>query len=370
MIEQGKISSIQMAILMFPTILATSILSVPSITMTYAGHDMWLSPIWASLMGVATVCISVGLHKLYPRSTMMTASTQILGFIPGKLFGLLYLYFLPHITGVVIRQYGEFVSSTALPQTPILVIMATLTVVSAVNVRLGIEVVGRSSQIFVAFIALLILFVFVLLTGEFHPEELLPLGEKGILPSLKGAVAPSAWYAEYILLAFLTPFIKDSSNILNRGLWSVLLVTVTMLASNLACLFLMGDLTESFNYPLFIAARYITIADFMQHLEAMIIAIWIAGIFVKISVFLYVFSVAVAEWFQLKDYKPVVFPLTFLCMVYSFWIVNSPSDLASLINGGGNLYTLFFMFLLPALLLCFGMVKHKLAKAKKGATSS
>ncbi len=51
MIEKGKISAAQMAMMMYPTIIATAILLVPAITARHANQDMWLSPLWASLIG-------------------------------------------------------------------------------------------------------------------------------------------------------------------------------------------------------------------------------------------------------------------------------------------------------------------------------
>lgn len=68
-------------------------------------------------------------------------------------------------------------------------------------------------------------------------------------------------------------------------LGSLVFTTTAMTVTNLFCLFLIGDLTDTFVFPVMIAARYITIADFLQHIESLIIAIWIFGIFVKISVF-------------------------------------------------------------------------------------
>ena len=64
--DKGKISVTQLAFMVFPAILATAILSVPGITMHYAGHDMWMTPIIGSFVGLATIGISVGLDRLYP----------------------------------------------------------------------------------------------------------------------------------------------------------------------------------------------------------------------------------------------------------------------------------------------------------------
>lgn len=362
MIERGQISSAQLGIMMIPTVLATSILSVPSQTMAHSGHDMWLSPLYAGIMGLLAVWIAISLGRLYPKCTLIEAGTSILGKWGGWLIGLSYVFYLPHLTGVVISQYGQFINGNALPRTPSFIVTGTLVFVCALNVRSGIEVIGRSSQIFTTLFVVLLAVLFVLLTGELDLAELLPFGERGLAASLKGAFGPSAWFSEYIAIAFMLPYVRDRNKAWSKCNMSVLFVTLAMTMTNLVCLFLMGDLTDSFIYPVMIAARYITIADFMQHLEALVIAIWISGIYVKISVFLYIFSVVVAQWLNLKDYRPIVMPLAFLCTVYAYWVAGSQADLAAIYGPSGNIYTLIFLFVLPLLLLVWGYLKHKLQK--------
>jgi len=363
--DKGKISASQLAIMIFPTIMATAILSVPSLTMHYAGHDMWLSPIWGSVVGLAAIGISLGLNSLYPGKTIIEVSSQILGWLPGKLFGLVFLFFWPHLIGLIIRVYGEFISSNALPETPLFVIMGTMTAVCALNVRLGIEVVGRTSQIFVTLLAFLLCLIFVLLIDELNPEELLPFMEKGLLPTFKGAVSPAAWFSEYIVLAFLLPFVHNKKNVTPIMLSSLVITTIAMVVTNLFCLFLLGDLTDSFAYPVMIAARYITIADFLQHIEAIVIAIWIFGIFVKISVFLYIFTITAAQWLGLRSYKPLVFPLSYLCMVFTYWLVSDRPGASSLVSTSANVYTLVILVALPAALYLIALLKKMRGRKKK-----
>ncbi|MCA0755944.1 spore germination protein [Paenibacillus sp. N4] len=367
--DKGRISEVQLAILLLPTVLATSILSVPSMTMHYAGHDMWLSPIWGSFIGLIVIGISLGIHRLYPNKTIIQSSLQIIGWFPGKLFGLAYLIYLPHLTGLIIREYGEFIVTNALPRTPLFVVMGTMVIVCTLNVRLGIEVVGRTSQIFVTIITALLLLTFLLLIKELRPQELLPVFEDGMLPSMLGSIPPAAWFSEYIVIAFLLPYVNHKRQVGKAMIGSLLFTTMTMIVTNLVCLFLLGDLTDSFTFPMLIAARYITIADFLQHIEAVIVAVWIFGIFVKISVFLYIFSTTTAEWFGLNDYKPVVAPLAFLCLAYSYWVVSSHPDVAKLLSVSGNLYTLMLLFCFPALLYVCALVRKLWNERMKGGAT-
>jgi spore germination protein KB len=107
-----------------------------------------------------------------------------------------------------------------------------------------------------------------------------------------------------------------------------------------------------------IAARYISYADFLQHIEALIIAIWITGIFMKISLLHYIHVISVAQWLNLKDYRPLVFPLSFLTVAYAFWVISNQSEIASLLGSTGNLYTLFSLILLPGILLLIASIRN------------
>jgi len=100
--EKGKISFLQMAIMMYPTIVATAILGVPSITAKYAKTDLWLSPILASFIGFVTVYATYKLHKLYPEQTVIQFSEHIIGRFAGKVLGFIFLFFYIQIIGIII----------------------------------------------------------------------------------------------------------------------------------------------------------------------------------------------------------------------------------------------------------------------------
>lgn len=101
LLEQGKISSAQMGKMVFLAIVASAVTVVPSYTGKYAENDLWLSPFLASLIGFFTVYIAFALNRLYPQQTVIQYSTDIIGKVPGKIFGLLLLFFYVHMTGLI-----------------------------------------------------------------------------------------------------------------------------------------------------------------------------------------------------------------------------------------------------------------------------
>lgn len=323
MLEKGKISAFQMAIMMYPVVVGTSDLLVPGITAKFAKNDLWISPIIASLTGLLTVYIVYQLHRLYPKQTIIQYSEHIIGRIPGKVLGMIYLFFFLHVNGLIIRQYGEFIVGSFLPETPISVVISTIILVCAFAVRGGLEVLGRASQIFVPVVVFLWGLLLILLIPELEPKNMLPILEKGIMPPIMGAITPMGWFTHFILLSFILPFVTDQEKGMKLGILSVFCIMLTLVLLNMATLFIYGAETATYLYPVMRVSRYISFADFFENMESVIMAIWVSGTFIKISVYYYALVLGTTQWLNLSDYRPVIFPLGFLLVLFSFWSLPS-----------------------------------------------
>ncbi len=360
--EKGKISSLQMAMMMYPTIVATAILTVPSITAKYAKNDLWLSPVWASLIGYVTVYIAYQLHKLYPKQTVIQYSEQIIGRAGGKVLGFLYVFFYIQLTGQLARSYGEFVVDSFLVNTPISVIIASMLLLCALAVRGGVEVLGRLSEFFFpAFIFPLIILI-VLLSPDFEFKNVFPVLGSGMMPSMKGAIVPNGWFTEFFLIIFFLPFLTDVKNGRKYGMITVFAVMATLIVVNLTVLFVLGATTATKVYPLMNAGRYISLADFFEHLESITMAVWILGAFIKISVFYYAAALSTAQWLNLSDYRSIVWPLGILIVEFSFWSYPNVMELNRFDVIAFPFYGPLVQTIIPLFLLVIAMVRKRKRK--------
>ena len=351
MLEKGKISSFQMGMLGYPLILGTAILAVPTIIGKQAGRDMWISPFYASIMGFLTVYLADQLNQKFPDKTLIQYEEEILGKILGKVLGFFYLLFILHLGGLVLREYAEFTVGVVLPKTPIIVVISSMALLCAFAVRGGIEVLGRLAQLYVPLFILPLLVMVTLLLKDLNPKNIYPIMRHGVMPSLLGAATPQAWFSELFLLSFLFPFLTDRGKGKRRGLITVLAILITLVLTNLMALFLFGEATTTYLYPVFSAARYISIANFFEHLESVVMAIWVAGIFIKMTVFYYSLSLGTAQWLNLSDYRPVVVPLGLLLTLSGMWSSPNLQEMESFFETIFPFYTLLFFVIIPAILL-------------------
>ncbi|RRN70926.1 spore gernimation protein [Peribacillus simplex] len=367
--EKGKISSLQMAFMMYPTIVATALLGVPSITAKYAKNDLWLSPIFAALIGCLTVYIAFKLHKLYPKQTVIQLSERIIGRIPGKILGFLFLFFYLQNTGLILRSYGEFVVDSFLVKTPISVIMASMVLLCAFIVRGGIEVLGRAAELFVPVFILPICILIILLIPDLEFKNIFPILGNGIMPPIKGAIVPGGWFSEFFLIIFLLPFLADMKKGMKSGMMTVFAVMMTLIVVNLTVLFVLGSTTATKVYPLMNVTRYISIGDFFEHLESVVMAIWIVGAFIKISVFYYAAALGTAQWLNLSGYRPVVWPIGILIVEFGFWSFPSSMDVNRNDTNVFPFQGILMQTIIPLLLLVIAVIRKKNAQSK-GSNSS
>ncbi|MBS4202101.1 endospore germination permease [Bacillus sp. FJAT-49732] len=366
--EKGRISSLQMAMLMYPTIVATAILSVPSFTAIYAPHDLWISPIFSSLIGFVTVLVAYKLYKLYPKETVIQFVEKITGKILGKIISFIILFFYIQTTGEIIRDYSEFIVGSFLFKTPMVVITGTMVLLCAIAVRAGIEVLGRLAQLFFPLFVLPIFFLIILLTPNFDVGNMLPILEKGIGPPLKGSIVLGGWFSEFFLIIFLLPFVKDDKKRLKYSLFNVFSIMVTLVMVNLTVLFVLGITTASKIYPLMNVGRYISYADFFENLESVIMAVWIVGAFIKISVFYYAIVLGTAQWLNLSDYKPIIWPIGILLVEFSFWSIPNAMEFSVTEIVAFPPNAIFIQTILPLILLIIALFRNRKKKKTKSKT--
>jgi spore germination protein KB len=358
MIEKGKISAFQMGIMIYLAITPTAILTTPAITFKFAKQDMWISPIWA-FCGLITLYAVFRLHAIYPGRNIVQACEAVIGRLPGKLLGALFLLYYLYLIGIILREYGEFVVGSFLFTTPLIVVSGSMALVCAIAVRGGVEIVGRFAELLLPAFVTLFLFIIIPIIPDLRVPNMFPIMANGITPSLAGAFVLQTWFSELISASFLLPLVADQKKAKTSVLIALLMIVLTLVVANLATLMLLGDITGGYTYPFLILARYINLAEFFTHLEAIFMAIWVLGAFVKICVFFYVTVLGAAQWMNLSDYRPIVFPIGLLVTLSSMWVAPDLQKLTFSISTSVTLSAMTMFVIVPMLLLCLAWVQKR-----------
>ncbi|RKD22844.1 spore gernimation protein [Ammoniphilus oxalaticus] len=359
-LDNSKISSLQMAILIFPMVIATGDLLLPAVMSHHADRDAWISVILSSFIGFIVVYICYQLHKAYPKLTYIQYMESILGKPLGKCAGLLTLSYFIINNATVVRQYGEFIAGSFLPKTPMFFILGSMVLICACAVKAGLETLARLAEMFVPIIIILWILIILLLIPDMNFKNITPLMANGFLPVIKGAIPPAGWYTHVMIIAFLLPSVTDQEKGLKWGMISVFGIFLTLFFINLATLFVFGRITPSLMYPVMSAVSYISFAEFLEHLESVIMAIWVTGAFLKISLYFYIANLCFKQVFNLSNERSTVFPLAGLIIILSFWVSPNFQELVQFLRSVSPFVNLTFEMMIPAILLFTLIIRRTL----------
>lgn len=343
--------------MIIPTIIATGVLSIPSIAGKFARHDMWMTPIVGALIGFITVYITWKLHQLFPKSTPIQYSERILGKAVGRLFSLFLVSFYIHDTGIAVRQYSDFISGNVMRETPEIVFSISIVFVSALAVRGGIEVIARAAVICTT-IFLSTSLVLLLLIKDIDISNMLPILEDGLLPVIKGGLVHTAWFSEFFLLAFIYPFINTKRKGLKSGMKASLYVMLLLLYFHFFVLTILEVSAINQFYPVYSIIRSISVFGFFENFEVLVTASWVLGNFVKVSVFLYVGSLGLAQLLRLSNYRIIVFPVSLLLVLLSYWDIPNIVELVDFLAKVQPFYFVLVQTVFPLFLLLIALARR------------
>ncbi|MFB5673394.1 endospore germination permease [Paenibacillus terreus] len=365
MLEKGKISAFQMGLMMYPAVLASGYLVLPTVTAQYAQNDLWLTGVLAALTGIITVFTVTRLHELFPGQTVVQYSEQIVGKIPAKMIGLVFITTNLHATGGITRQYAEFVTGNYLYKTPMFIIMASMILLCAFAVRGGVETMTRSTVIFLPIFLSPVLFL-VLLIPDLDFKAILPVLSHGVTPVIKGSFAMMGWCSELFLMTFFLPTLTDPEKGRKWGYISLISIVLFLTYSNIMALLLLGPALRDKVYPLLIAFRYVNVGTFLENLEALLLAMWVVGAFLQVSIFLYAATISVAQCFRLADYRSIVFPLGLFSLLISIWDIPNFPVFAFMVRMAVPFHILSTNLFIPLLLLAVAVLRKQGISGKGG----
>jgi spore germination protein KB len=292
-------------------------LTLPRNLILRGGSAGWLIILLAGGLSLLGLQILSALIRKYPGENIFEIARRLTGKYCGAGLGLLIFgYFLLN-SAVLTRQFAESFILAILPRTPISVITLIFLILLMYAALLGIETLTRVAWFFGPYllIALLTIFIFALPT---EPQYLAPILGPGPLPILKYSFGNLAGFSEIILLGILAPLIRKQSQIYFIGLFSLIIATIIITGVTTNIIMTFNPVSASrLVFPVFHLTRLISLGEFIQRTESVFVFLWFFTAGVQISGLFYGTVVSFSETFEIKEYRPLVFPLAALIFMLS-----------------------------------------------------
>jgi len=361
--EKAKISVIQLFALMFIFEMGTALVVNYG---AYAGKDAWLSILLALCGGIVLFFIYYFLFRQYPDLLLTGYVREIFGKYIGWIVALLYCLHFLYVCGRNVRELGDLLVSSTLSETPLLAINLTLVLVMCYVIHLGIEVVGRTAEVF--FVILLLLGAggnfFVLVSGDVDFHQIRPFLEHGWKPIFTTAfphliIFP---FGEMIAFTMLLPYLNRPQLVKRVWLGAVIssgLILSWMFVLNTSVLGI--DVMQRSVFPTLTAVGKVNLFDFIERLDAIVVFTLLITVFFKASIYLYAAVIGIADLFKLNNYHQILLPIGTVVIFLSLSMASSFSEHTKEGFLFNSLAVIPFI-ILPVLLLLVSIIRKHFKK--------
>lgn len=372
MINKEKISAFQFRTLVIFFTIGTTIINVPSYMAVEAKQDAWIGAALGVALGLIIIWLYTKLGLLFPRMTFVEMNRALFGQWIGNTLSLFFLL-LPFLYGSELLYYlGSFMSIEIFPETPVAAIHFLMVVIVIMGVRLGLETIIRSSEIFIVFFFILFIILVAFITPQIKLENLQPVFEADVKSLLRGAfifIDFSTATAVILLMIFPAsvnqPKAAAKSFIVGYLIGGFVMIVIIFL--NISVLGV--DNTARHLYPTYILAREINIGHFIQRMEAVLAIMWILSIYVKMSMYLYVVALGIGQILNLKDHRPLVLPLGGISLALSLVMFSNIIEQQNWDKEISIFFSYTVGLLLPLIIFCIVMLR-KMVQKRKNKTNS
>ncbi|NLD46362.1 MAG: endospore germination permease [Clostridiaceae bacterium] len=324
-----------------------------------AYNDAWLVGIAGILFSIPVFFIYSRIVSLFPGKDLFEILCFSFGKYIGKTVSLIYIWYVFHLGALVMRNFGEYVNTLTMPETPMIVMLLFLGAICIAAVRLGIEVMGRMCAYLIPVVLAIIAIVVVLGIPGYDFSSIKPILISGVTTVLKdGFIVFSFPFAETVVLGvfFSLKTKKSSRKVYFWGLMLAGPLIVIWVVRNIATL---GELRNLFYFPSHVAVSHIKVGEFLQRIEVTVAFVFIVTAFVKISVCLFVACKGIGRVFNLVDYRSVVIQTGLLMIYFAYFVFDDIMDMLYWATKVYPYYAFPFQVVFPVIIWIIAEIRKK-----------
>lgn len=363
--SEVKLTNWQVILLIVSTILPSALLSLPSIIIKYAAKDAWISVVLATVIGIIVAYISSTIFLKNPGLSIFEIVENKLGSFFRIFIGLLLMiyYFLDSIA--VLRQFIFFMIDTVMEETPSYVIGSITVLITLYAIYQGIEVISRVNLIIIiiSFLSFAISTLFYLKEMDF--SQLLPILDRSWNKVIFGGTPTLAWFSEVAIIILLAPYLQNIKKVRKVAITGMVITAISFTWTMIGTIAVFGsEILPMYRYPTFSVFRMIEVANFIERIDALFIAVWMGTMIMKLTIFLFGSLHCFFQVFRIKHKKPFLLPFGMLVLSFCLHSWNNQSEYAIYQFYSAVPYCFFFNILIPLFLFFTGFLKNRKKQVK------
>jgi spore germination protein KB len=360
MVEKGRISLWQAAVITSSFTYGTGIFVLPAFEINWAKEDAWLIQILITFPPLILVFIVDKLGRKFPGQTIVQYSETILGKYLGKVFGFAVTLFFFWTGSIILYELSAFLVSVVMPETPMMVFLSITGLLIAYTVYHGLETIGRLHVWFIPITVGSLILIVLLASKEMNLDHFRPFLANGLAPVIRGARTSNSYHSCMILaMAMLIPYVNQPNKLRKPFLYAVIVCSIVFGLNTIGCLGVFGPFEGGrISLPVAQLVKIINIADFIQRIEVLLILTWVGAVFTMSTAWFYFAVLGTAQLFKFKKHQLLVFPIIILYIAVAALNYRSYPMFVDYVDGIWAPYAAVHEFLLPAFLLLVAVIRR------------
>lgn len=331
-------------------------------------QDAWIFILVGMSASLLLMAVYTQLATYYPGDSLVEILPRIIGKFLSYPVILLYIFHFTYSAARASRELGDLIVTTILSETPIFVVIASFMVLMVYCLRGGVETFARMAEIVfpVYIFSLILIWILLLNVDQFSIKNLTPILGMGLTPVLKAAIPNSINFpfGETITIMMLFPYLSNKRYTRRIGMSMILVGGLLLTVNSIMMISVLGPEFYSRDiFSLLAATQMVSVADFLERFDAVVILMMVAGVFFKVGVFTFAAAVGISQLLRLKQYRSVLVGLGTIIPPLS---LVSASSYVEHIEFGFTFYVPYVLtilqIILPILFLCIAFIRKKFGK--------
>ncbi|WP_368292817.1 endospore germination permease [Dehalobacter sp. TBBPA1] len=342
-LEKGIISSSQLMFLVAGYVQGS--VMVVAFTNIITKQYTWLVVLSGLAASIPLALVYVALARKFPGKDLVQINHIVYGPYLSKLVSALYIGFFCSVAGFMLTYVGDIIKYYMMPETPKFAICILFACICAWTVRNGIEVLARTSVIFVMIIIFVILITFFLLLKDMELTNFLPFFDLSLKDFIQGThIMMTLPFCEIVVFLMLFPYVNKGVETKKSVILGLLIGGISILIDTVRNTAVLGVVSAIMISPSLESVRLIDLAEIITRLEMLVITLLLIAMFIKVSVMYYGTVLGIARLCNLRSYRQLVLPIGSIIVSLSIMTFDSLAQSNDFAIRTGPFFTLVFEF--------------------------
>lgn len=326
MIREGKIGFAEGFALLLLSNLGKLFLSLPSIAIEEGKTMAWAVVLTGTVGSLVSFWIITSLMKEHQDLTIVEASERIMGPYLGTLVNVCFFIYFVIVIAILERGYAEAFLTTALPRSPISVVLLTLKIGIFISCFYGLEAMARVARASLTYILIGMSILFVSVIPYLDWGFIYPLWSSEPLQIVEDGIMRYSLVSEGLVAAVIIHAFGGWQYFRQAGLLSLAVGGVIFMVTVLLILLTFGvQASTEHALPVYTLSRIVAFGRFFQRLESVFLLTWAMLGFVKLAITLYAANAVLARVLRLQDFRPLLGITSLLCLTLSILPPDLPT---------------------------------------------